>query len=70
MWSAPNNANDVLRANLRSWAGLDEFHESAENRRTAAQYIRELESGEAIEVDGYRITLRCAGNIAALPAAR
>jgi alpha/beta superfamily hydrolase len=54
LWSAPASANEMLRTSLRSWAGLEQFYESAENRKTAAQYIRELENGSYIEVDGYR----------------
>jgi hypothetical protein len=58
LWSAPSTANDLLRANLRYWASIEQFYESAENRRTAAQYISDLESGSLIEVDGYRWSSR------------
>jgi hypothetical protein len=36
------------------WAGLEQLFESSENRRSAADYIRQLEQGLSIEVAGYR----------------
>jgi hypothetical protein len=53
LWSAPHHANQLLRSNLLHWAGLEQLYESSRNRRTAAQYIQQLEGGDAIEVDGY-----------------
>ncbi len=53
LWSAPQNANEVLRSSLLHWAGLEQICESSRNRKTAAQYIRQMESGDSVEVDGY-----------------
>jgi hypothetical protein len=58
LWSAPQNANELLRSSLLHWAGLEQLYESVQNRKTAAQYIRQLESGDCIEVDGYRWSAR------------
>lgn len=54
LWSAPASANEALRSSLRRWAGLEQLYESSENRRTAADYIRQLEQGDSIEVAGYQ----------------
>jgi pimeloyl-ACP methyl ester carboxylesterase len=58
LWSAPANANQALRSSLVQWAGLGQLTESPENRRTATQYIGELEGGASIEVQGYQWTSR------------
>jgi hypothetical protein len=53
LWSPPAHANQALRSSLMRWAGLEQLFESAENRRSAADYIRQLEQGLSIEVAGY-----------------
>jgi pimeloyl-ACP methyl ester carboxylesterase len=53
MWSPPANANQALRSSLMRWAGLEQLFESVQNRKTALEYIRELEQGSSIEVAGY-----------------
>jgi pimeloyl-ACP methyl ester carboxylesterase len=53
LWSPPANANQAMRAVLRRWAGMEQLYESPENRKSASEYIRELESGSSIEVHGY-----------------
>jgi hypothetical protein len=53
LWSPPSDANQALRTSLRRWAGLEQLFESTENRRTTADYIRQVERGESIEVAGY-----------------
>lgn len=58
MWSAPTDANHALRTSLRRWAAVEQFYESPENRRSASEYIRSLEGGDAIEVQGYRWSSR------------
>lgn len=58
LWSAPQNANETLRRSLLHWAGLEQMYESPQNRKTAAEYIRQIESGSCIEVDGYRWSSR------------
>jgi pimeloyl-ACP methyl ester carboxylesterase len=54
LWSPPAHANQALRSSLMRWAGLEQLFESAENRRSAADYIRQLEQGVSIEVAGYQ----------------
>jgi hypothetical protein len=57
-WSPPSSANEALRSNLRHWAGLEQLYQSSENRKTASDYIRQIEQGEPIEVDGYQWSAR------------
>ena len=52
-WSPPTSANEALRLNLRHWAGLEQLYQSPENRKSSSEYIRQLEQGSPIEVDGY-----------------
>jgi hypothetical protein len=54
LWSPPAHANQALRSSLMRWAGLEQLFESIENRRSAADYIRQLEQGLSIEVAGYQ----------------
>ena len=54
MWSPPVNANQVLRSALLRWVGLEQLFDSPENTKTASEYIRELERGSSIEVQGYQ----------------
>jgi hypothetical protein len=42
-----------MRSVLRRWAGIEQLYESPENRKSASEYIRELEGGSSIEVHGY-----------------
>jgi hypothetical protein len=56
LWAPPVNANQALRSTLLRWAGLEQLHESRANRKTASEYIRQLESGSSIEVQGYQWT--------------
>jgi hypothetical protein len=58
VWSPPANANQALRASLQRWAGLEQMFESQENRKSASEYIRQLERGSNIEVQGYQWTSR------------
>lgn len=54
LWSPPANANQALRATLMRWVGLEQIFKFGDDRKTASDYIRELESGSSLEVDGYR----------------
>jgi hypothetical protein len=58
VWSPPATANHALRSSLLLWAGLEQLWESSENRRSASDYIRQLEQGSPIEVSGYQWTSR------------
>lgn len=48
------NANQVLRSNLLRWTALEQMDESPENRKSASAFIRQLEHGTPIEIQGYR----------------
>lgn len=54
LWSPPANANQALRATLMRWVGLEQIFKFGDDRKTSSDYIRELESGSSLEVDGYR----------------
>ena len=54
LWSPPANANQALRATLMRWVGLEQIFKFGDDRKTASDYIRELELGSSLEVDGYR----------------
>lgn len=54
LWSPPANANQALRTTLRRWVGLEQLLRFSDERRTAADSIRELEQGFPIEVEGYQ----------------
>jgi hypothetical protein len=58
LWSPPVNANHVLRSVLLRWAGLERLWESSEIRKTASEYIRQLEQGSSVEVHGYQWSSR------------
>jgi hypothetical protein len=54
LWSPPVNANQALRATLKRWVGLEQIFKFGDDRRSASDYIKELELGAPLEVDGYR----------------
>ena len=54
LWSPPANANQALRATLMRWVGLEQIFKFGDDRKSASDYIRELERGSPLEVDGYR----------------
>jgi pimeloyl-ACP methyl ester carboxylesterase len=58
LWSPPANANQVLRSTLLRWAGLEQQYESPESRRISSVFIRQLEQGQSIEVQGYQWSSR------------
>ncbi len=58
LWSPPVNANQALRSSLLHWAGLGQLNEPPENRRTASEYMQQLEQGSLIEVQGYQWSSR------------
>jgi alpha/beta superfamily hydrolase len=53
LWSPSANANQALRLTLLRWVGLEQLLKYTEERKTAADYIRQLEQGSSIEVAGY-----------------
>lgn len=54
LWSPPATANQALRSTLLRWAGLEQLLKAGAERTTAADYIRQLEQGTAVEVEGYQ----------------
>ena len=53
LWSPPANANQALRATLMRWVGLEQIFKFGDDRKSTSDYIRELEQGSPLEVDGY-----------------
>jgi hypothetical protein len=53
LWSPPANANHALRATLMRWVGLEQIFKFGRDQKSASDYIRELEQGSSLEVDGY-----------------
>lgn len=58
LWSPPTNANQVLRSTILRWCGLEQIYESPNDRKTASEYIRQLEEGSPIDVQGYLLSSR------------
>jgi alpha/beta superfamily hydrolase len=54
LWSPPSNANQALRTTLLRWIGMEQLLRDTEERRTAADCIRQLEQGTPVEVEGYQ----------------
>jgi pimeloyl-ACP methyl ester carboxylesterase len=54
LWAAPVSANQALRATLLRRVALDNAFKYGDERKPAANYLRQLESGQALDVDGYR----------------
>jgi Serine aminopeptidase, S33 len=54
LWSSPASANQALRATLMRWVGLEQIFKFGREQKSASDYIRELEQGSSLEVDGYR----------------
>jgi alpha-beta hydrolase superfamily lysophospholipase len=54
LWSPPANANQALRSTLMRWVGLEQIFKFGNDRRSTADYIRELEQGSPLEVEGYQ----------------
>jgi alpha/beta superfamily hydrolase len=54
LWSPPANANQVLCSTLLRWTGTEQQYEGLEARKSASEYIRQLEQGQVVEVQGYR----------------
>jgi pimeloyl-ACP methyl ester carboxylesterase len=56
LWSAPVNANKVLRSTLQRWIGPQQLLKREEDRRPPSHYFRRLDEGQSVEVDGYEWT--------------
>jgi hypothetical protein len=53
LWSPPATANHALRATLLRWVALEQLLKYSEERKTGSAYIRQIEQGSALEVEGY-----------------
>jgi hypothetical protein len=58
LWSPPENANRALRSTLIRWVGLEQMLKPGAERYTAGDYIRQLEQGVPVEVEGYQWSTR------------
>jgi hypothetical protein len=58
LWSPPANANQALRSTLLRWVGLEQLLTPGAERRSASYYIRQLEAGVSVEVEGYQWSSR------------
>ena len=56
LWSAPVNANKVLRSTLQRWIGPQQLLKREEDRHPPSHYFRLLDEGQSVEVDGYEWT--------------
>ncbi len=54
LWSPPANANLLLRPILLRWVVADQLFKFGGDRKPASAYIRQMEQGSPIEVEGYR----------------
>ena len=58
LWSPPANANQALRSTLMRWVGLEQIFKFGNDRKSTSDFIRELEQGVPLEVEGYRWSTR------------
>jgi len=58
LWSPPANANLALRSTLMRWVGLEQLLNFGDERKSASDYIRQLEQSSPVEVEGYRWSAR------------
>lgn len=54
LWSPSANANVAIRPILLRWVVADQLFKFGADRKPATAYIREMEEGSSIEVEGYR----------------
>jgi len=53
-WSAPNSANEVLRTALLHQVAVERAFKDAATRKSASEYVRQLEEGQSLEIEGYQ----------------
>jgi alpha-beta hydrolase superfamily lysophospholipase len=56
LWSPPDNANQALRSTLFRCVAIEQFFKVGDGRQSGSEYIRQLESGSSLEVEGYTWT--------------
>jgi hypothetical protein len=58
LWSAPDNANDVLRAALLRRIAIDHAFKDVNGGKTWSDYIGQFEANQSIDVEGYPLSAR------------
>ena len=58
LWAPPSSANEALRTTLLRRIALNNMFKYGDERKPASDYLRQLESGAFLEVDGYRWSSR------------
>jgi Serine aminopeptidase, S33 len=58
LWSPPDNARQALRSTLLRWIGLEHLFKPSGEVRPTGEYIRQLEQGSFVEVEGYQWSSR------------
>jgi hypothetical protein len=53
LWAPPVTANEALRATLKRRVGFEQVLKFGDERKSASEYIRQMEQGCSVEVDGY-----------------
>jgi hypothetical protein len=53
LWSPPASANQALRSMLVRWVNVAQLFKYGEERKPPSVFIRELEQGGSVEVEGY-----------------
>jgi pimeloyl-ACP methyl ester carboxylesterase len=54
LWAAPAKANEVLRSALSRRIAVDHAFKKADQRTLWPDYLKQLEAGQPIDVEGYR----------------
>jgi alpha-beta hydrolase superfamily lysophospholipase len=54
LWSPPANATQALRPVLMRWVVTDQLFKLGDDRRTVSAYIRDMENGASVDVEGFR----------------
>jgi len=53
LWAPPANANEVLRTALLRRLAVEQAFKAVSERKPVSDYIRRLETGQSLEVEGY-----------------
>lgn len=54
LWAPPLNANDALRATLLRRVAVDNAFKYGDDRKPASHYLKQLEDGGCLDVEGYQ----------------
>jgi len=53
LWAPPTTANQALRSTLKRRIGIEQLFKRGSHQKSVSDYIRELEGGSFLEIDGY-----------------